>query len=136
MRITPNGPCACGSGRKYKRCCRPLHRGTAAANPEALMRSRYTAYALDLADHIVQTTDPEGPRWEADTAGWRERIRAFSRDCSFEGLEVLDSHLGPAPDRGEVHFRVTLTRAGRPAGFSERSVFVLRDGRWLYHSGR
>jgi len=100
------------------------------------MRSRYTAYALDLADHIVQTTDPEGPRWEADTAGWRERIRAFSRDCSFEGLEVLDSHLGPAPDRGEVHFRVTLTRAGRPAGFSERSVFVLRDGRWLYHSGR
>jgi SEC-C motif-containing protein len=100
------------------------------------MRSRYSAYALGLADYLLDTTHPEGPRWEADTSDWRDRVRAFCHDCSFDGLEVLTSSLGPDPDRGEVHFRVTLTRGGQPAGFSERSQFRRRDGRWLYHSGR
>jgi len=31
---------------------------------------------------------------------------------------------------------VTLIRGGQPAGYSERSQFLRRDGRWLYHSGR
>ncbi len=38
-------PCACGSGQSYARCCFPLHTGeTKARTPEAVLRSRYTAY--------------------------------------------------------------------------------------------
>ena len=38
--------CPCGSGKEYGECCEPIIKGTAlAASPEALMRSRYTAYA-------------------------------------------------------------------------------------------
>jgi SEC-C motif domain protein len=136
MKISSNAPCPCGSGIKYKRCCRPLHLGQPAATPEALMRSRYVAYALGLVDHILATTDPRGPRWEADEGAWRASVAAFTRETSFDGLDVLGSSFGPEPDRGEVHFRVRLTRGDRPAGFSERSLFLRRDGRWLYHSGR
>ena len=43
-------PCPCGSGTAYGACCGPLHDGAPAATAEALMRSRYTAFAVGDAD--------------------------------------------------------------------------------------
>ena len=34
-----------------------------------------------------------------------------------------------------MRFRAQLRQGGDDAGFVEESRFVLRDGRWLYHSG-
>ena len=48
--------CPCGKG-SYTQCCEPLHLGTAKAlTAEQLMRSRYSAFALQQIDYIVQTT--------------------------------------------------------------------------------
>lgn len=39
--------CPCGSQIEYKSCCGVYHQGARVApTPEALMRSRYTAYSL------------------------------------------------------------------------------------------
>ena len=38
-----------------------------------------TAYAIGLADYIVQTTDPTGDQWEADRDNWLDDIRVFSK---------------------------------------------------------
>ena len=39
--------CPCGSGATYGECCGPIHDGTAKAKTaEALMRARYSAYAV------------------------------------------------------------------------------------------
>ncbi|MBL4849668.1 MAG: SEC-C domain-containing protein [Planctomycetes bacterium] len=133
MKIGPNSPCPCGSGSKFKRCCRPVHQGTAAASPEALMRARFSAYATGAVDFILSTTHPEGPHFEADAAGWRASVRSFCASTEFQGLEVLEA--SESAEAGEVAFRVTLVQAGEDASFGERSTFRKVAERWLYHSG-
>jgi SEC-C motif-containing protein len=124
----PNEPCPCCSGKKYKRCCGPLHGGAPAPTPEALMRSRYAAYALGLVDYVLVTTAPDGPQANPD----RRDVEDFAARTTFAGLEVLGA--GSEGDGGWVQFRAILTQGGRDASFVEKSAFVRREGRWLYHS--
>src|SRR5690349_2007627 len=60
MLITANQLCPCGSGARYGVCCEPLHRGEPAGSAEALMRSRYCAFVLNLDDYIQSS-------WHAST---------------------------------------------------------------------
>lgn len=128
-----NALCPCGSGTKYKRCCRPLHAGAPAATPEALMRSRYCAYAIAEVDYLIATTHPDGPQFRSDTREWAAEIRSFCTSTRFEGLEVRSS--GEQGDRGEVVFFARLRHEARDASFVEHSVFVRENGRWMYYSG-
>jgi SEC-C motif domain protein len=130
---SPNDLCPCDSGRKYKKCCRRPHQGDPAPTPEALMRSRYSAYKLGLVDHLLRTTDPTGPHFEADTVRWRAEVEAFCEAASFDGLEVLEA--GAQGDQGMVDFRAQISSPEGATVMAERSLFRRVDGRWLYHSG-
>jgi SEC-C motif-containing protein len=110
-----------------------LHRGDEAQSPEALMRSRYVAYAGGLVDYLIETTDPSGPQWRANDEIWRQELIAYTEATDFTGLEVLDA--GVDLKGGFVHFAVTYRQRGEDLTFSERSRFTRVDGRWLYHSG-
>jgi SEC-C motif domain protein len=130
---SPTAPCPCGSGRTYKRCCLRFHQGQPAPTPEALMRSRYSAYAVGAVDYLIATTDPAGPQFRPDRAAWAEEIAQFCRHTRFEKLTV--EHASSHDDQGEVHFVAKLSRAGEDVSFAERSRFSRVEGRWLYHSG-
>jgi len=97
------------------------------------MRSRFSAYALELCDYIISTTHPSGPHFENDVVRWQLQLQQFTSKTHFEGLEVIDEEEGPI--QALVAFRATLSQDGHDASFSERSLFVLHEGRWLYHSG-
>lgn len=119
-----NSLCPCGSGKIYQQCCGPWHRGEPAPSPEALMRSRYTAFVQKRTDYLLET-------WHPDTC---------PADLSLEGgpewvsLEILDST--EEGSRGTVHFRAVY-RAGDGWGYlEEKSDFVREDGRWYYLSGQ
>ena len=130
------GQCPCGSGLGYGRCCGPYHRDRGLPpSAEALMRSRYAAYALGLVDYILRTTDPEGAAWEADEEAWRASVVAFSASATFTGVEILEMSPGPGEDEAQVRFRARLEQDGRDASFSEMSRFRLVEGRWLYRDG-
>lgn len=133
MAHPPNDPCPCQSGRKYKKCCGPLHAGAPAPTAEALMRSRYAAYALGLAPYLVATTHPSSPHQEPDRAAWLDEIRAFCAAMAFEGLTVRAAR--EEGDRGVVEFEARMRHDGRDATMQERSRFERVGGRWLYHSG-
>ncbi|QDV06400.1 hypothetical protein Poly30_19090 [Planctomycetes bacterium Poly30] len=133
MNWPPNEECPCHSGTKYKRCCRPLHRGSAAETPAALMRSRFSAFACGLSRHVMDTTHPDGTAFEADRAAWERSIQTFSDGIEFAGLEILSSDIDG--DEGHVSFRAMLLHAGKDASFTEHSRFLKEGGRWLYHSG-
>ena len=51
--------CPCQSGRPYDQCCGPCHRGEPAPTPEALMRARYSAYALGDAAYVQSSWHPD-----------------------------------------------------------------------------
>jgi SEC-C motif-containing protein len=70
---------------------------TAAPTAEALMRSRYTAYAKRDFDYILRTTDPQR-RYDFDhraSKEWMDR-------CTFTKLEVL--HAEEQGNKGFVEF--------------------------------
>ena len=135
MKISPNAPCPCCSGKKYKRCCRAYHLGERPASPLELMRSRYTAYALGLLDYIIATTDPLGARFNPDTPKWRADLLAFSRGTRFEKLQILDHGVKPGGLDGHVEFFATLFQGETDISFIERSVFRCEKGQWLYTDG-
>jgi SEC-C motif-containing protein len=130
MKTSPNIPCPCGSGLKYKKCCLRFHKGMHAPDALALMKSRYSAYAVGDARYIVATTHPLCPEFDEDTARWKEEILAFSRHTRFEKLEIV------AYDSGEeeafVHFKAHLSSGV----LEEKSRFVKENGRWYYREGK
>ena len=53
--------CPCSSGKSFDQCCEPIiSRTRKAATAEALMRSRYTAFATGAIDWIIDSQIPEG----------------------------------------------------------------------------
>ena len=132
-RLSANQPCPCGSGRRAKGCCGPVLDGDPAPTPEALMRSRFTAYATGAVGHLMRTCAPEGPHFSADAAAWRADLTVWCDAVTFDGLTVLAS--SEDGERGTVTFHARLHRGVEDLSFGETSRFVKRDGRWLYVDG-
>lgn len=123
--------CPCCSGRPYDQCCGPLIEGTAEApSPEALMRSRYTAYARGNFDYILATTDPQR-RYDFD----HDVAREWMRTSRFTGLKVLSA--SEDGNKGVVEFTAAFRRnGGREERHRERSAFRKQAGRWYYRPER
>jgi SEC-C motif-containing protein len=115
--------CPCGSGETYDACCGPIVRNERPADTaEELMRSRYSAYALDDVDHVFRTWHPAT---RPDDLAQLPRL-------DWRGLEILDVvDGGPGDTEGVVEFRAE--HAG--GELHERSRFVRRAGRWVYLDG-
>lgn len=118
--------CPCDRGRAYEACCGPLHDGSrVAATAVQLMRSRYAAYALGLADYVSET-------WHPST-----RPAALSLgDLEWTGLVVEATTGGSAWENdGTVRFAASYVDGGKPGVLRETSRFALLDGRWVYVNG-
>jgi SEC-C motif domain protein len=123
--------CECGLGPSTEECCgRFIFGGQKAKTPEALMRSRYTAYVLGEIDHIVKTHEPAG-RHEIDEKGARE----WSKSADWLGLEVHTAKGGEEDEVGEVEFTARYAMKGRQVNHRERATFKRIDGTWFYHDG-
>jgi len=129
-----SGSCPCGSGSPLPKCCGRLHNGSFPPSPEALMRSRYSAYAVGDVQHVLRTTHPDGPHYRTDRAVWEREVLTFCQATEFLALTVHGS--GFDPDMaGWVEFTATLRRGGADASFRERSRFRPHEGRWCYLDG-
>ncbi|MBL8491701.1 MAG: SEC-C domain-containing protein [Rhodocyclaceae bacterium] len=117
--------CPCGSGRGYDQCCGQWHRGRPAPDPESLMRSRYTAYALGLGPYILDT-------WHPSTRPGSLESETQPRP-QWIGLQVLSAH--QAGEAGSVEFVARFRVNGRAHKLHESSRFRREDGRWYYLDG-
>ena len=90
--------CPCGTGRQYKACCREyLTKEKIPNTPEALMRSRYTAYALHDAAYLQAT-------W--DVTKRPEKIDFSREKIDWLRLEITDTKKGGIKDnKGVVSFK-------------------------------
>lgn len=126
--------CPCTSSKNYKDCCRPFHEGRIPENALQLMRSRYAAFALDIPDYIIQTTHPASSQYSENTFSWKRDISSFSREFSFDRLEILD--FKEKNSIATVTFIAYLSHKGNDASFTEKSLFERYDKRWLYKEGQ
>lgn len=125
--------CPCASKALYHKCCKQYHDGTPAEDALHLMRSRFSAYVLGLADYIIDTTHQDHPEFSNDRSKWKVSIESFSRSTSFEHLTINEFVDGE--DTATVSFTAHLRQGENDASFAERSLFVKENDRWLYKSG-
>lgn len=135
--LSQSAACPCRGGepiaQTYGECCAIWHQGLQASpkyhapTPEALMRSRYSAYVLKLGDYLLSTWHGETSPGEIDFP-----------PTKWLGLEI--KHSAISGDVGVVEFvaryRDSTGRAGR---LHETSRFVRQGSdqaaRWLYIDG-
>jgi SEC-C motif-containing protein len=126
--------CPCHSGVRYAECCGPLHeKKRQAATPEALMRSRYAAFALGLGQYLVDTLCSDHPDRASDVARLTHALSRAKDTQRFMGLRIVES--GIEGDRGYVVFHARIFERGADRSFGERSRFRLEDGDWRYEGG-
>jgi SEC-C motif-containing protein len=131
--MDPDLICPCCSGKKYCDCCRIYHQGKLPKTAQALMQSRYSAYALNNIDYIVRTTHPRNSAFAQNLEAWRQEIFNFALHTDFEKLEILDAKEGK--EKATVVFIAHLKSQGEDVTFTEKSYFAKVDGKWLYVNG-
>jgi SEC-C motif domain protein len=115
--------CPCGRGLAYDECCAPAHHGQSPATAEALMRSRYSAFALDNDAYVLSSWHPETRPAEIEP----------DPHLRWTGLDVLETVGGGMfENEGVVEFRAHYRDHGKPGDLVERSRFVRLDGQWVY----
>ncbi len=92
-----------------------------APSPEALMRSRYSAYAIHNEEYLLAS-------WHAST-----RPKSIDADPSVQWirLKILDANIS----KELVEFVATFRLNGKAHKLREKSRFVFEDGKWFYLDG-
>ena len=120
--------CPCGGGQ-YSACCRPFHEGSRPAPTAlALMRSRYSAFALGLNAYLIQTWHPSSRPEQLDA-------QADLLEGKWIGLTIKgDSETG---DNAWVEFIARYKPNSGPATrLHEHSRFIREHGHWFYVDGK
>jgi SEC-C motif-containing protein len=122
--------CPCQSQLTYNECCEPfLTRVALPATPEALMRSRYTAYSQAKIDYISETMRGKAlinfsPK---DAAQWAKEVQ-------WLGLQIIKAE--PAvSNKGYVEFVARYSQGNQEQQLHEISEFEYDQGRWYYVDG-
>ena len=125
-------PCPCESKRTYDKCCEPYLLGRKVPETaELLMRSRFSAYAMNMAEYLVATTAAE-EREKLDV----DELGRYCRAVKCISLKVLETQGGKGGDEtGVVVFHAKLLINGKRMLHREKSRFVREEGRWAYLDG-
>ena len=129
--IPLESPCPCRTGTKdvisFGECCHPYLCGeTLPTTAEALMRSRYSAYAIGDLEYIKRT-------WHPDTLPVDLRLVP---DQVWIDLKITRIEAGDAADStGIVEFIAKSKRNGRARRMHEISAFSKLNNRWFYVRG-
>lgn len=113
--------CPCGSKRTYKHCCEKLHLGQPASSAEALMRSRYSSYALGLAEYLLKSWHPSTRPSQLNLDGSMQWFR----------LKILETSVCEH-QTAIVSFEARYKINGKAACQSEVSEFVFENKHWFY----
>lgn len=131
MKLPPNELCPCTSGKKYKKCCRRYHQGVSVPTPTDLVRARYSAYALELSDFIMQTTHPDNEEYDSNFDNWRVRVDAYCFRNLFLGLEIVSAE----DDKVSYRYEMATFFSEYITEVKEDCVFAKFNDEWKYLSG-
>lgn len=118
--------CYCGSGLEFANCCKRYISGESnAPSAEALMRSRYSAYAVHDANYLWETTAPKARKNHSKSA-----LLQWAKANHWVKLEIIN-----APEN-KVEFKAYyLDNKLQAHVHHEKSTFINERGRWYYLDG-
>ena len=118
--------CYCGSSNSYKECCEKfINSSQNASTAEALMRSRYSAYATQAVGYLIATTAVLQRKLliKSDILEW-------SQSNKWNKLEIIEA------TENTVEFKAYYTDSNNLSYIHhEKSTFIIEDGKWYYVDG-
>jgi SEC-C motif-containing protein len=122
--------CPCGSSFDYLTCCgQYIEQHQVPLTPEALMRSRYSAYTRANMDYIQQTMRGK-PALGFDA----NQVGKWAKKVWWLRLQVMNATM-INDTQGYVEFVATYLEGAYLHQMHERSEFVYDQGRWFYVDG-
>jgi SEC-C motif domain protein len=118
--------CYCGNHDSFQNCCELYLKGIKKPQTvEALMRSRYSAYATQNADYLVATTHISSRKFHKKSA-----ILDWSKSNQWIKLEILTS------SETTVTFNAYYLDSQLKAQIHyEHSTFIFKNESWFYVEG-
>ena len=118
--------CYCGSSTSFNECCEKfIDSSQNAPTPEALMRSRYSAYATQAIDYLISTTDFLHRQFLS-----KNEIFDWSKNNQWKKLEIIKA------TSNTVEFKAYYTDSNNISHVHyELSTFVFKDKKWYYVDG-
>ena len=118
--------CYCGSNLLFDNCCQPYISGKQKTpTAEALMRSRYAAFACGAADYLVATTHVSTRKHhkKSDILDWSKSNQWLKLEVlsSTETTVTFKAYYLDYQLKAQIHF--------------EKSTFVEENGNWFYVDG-
>ncbi|PNH08962.1 hypothetical protein TSOC_004478, partial [Tetrabaena socialis] len=122
-------------------CCAPYHRGAAAVpTAEAMLRSRYSAYAAKDPQYIADTTHPDSPEFVGSRSSYTGAVKQTMRRLDPLKLTILKEDAGASADESFITFKLNRRirdpevprNAPELDEVTERSRFERIGGRWYY----
>ena len=118
--------CFCNSQKAFQDCCEPYIKGLKKApTAEALMRSRYSAYATHQADYLVETTHVSQRALHS-----KVDILLWATANQWQKLEVIKT------SSTTVEFKAYYLDSNKKQQIHhEFSTFIQEEGVWYYVDG-
>lgn len=119
--------CPCCSNKLYAECCEPYHnKEKHAPTAEALMRSRFSAFAIPNGDYLMNTTLPAKRKFHT-----KEELHEWGEINQWIKLEIVN-----VPTINKVEFKAYyIDQDQNEQVHHELSVFQKMNDRWYYVSG-
>ncbi len=119
--------CPCGSGLTFAECCQQVHNSHAkATTAEALMRARYSAFAVRDIDFLYNTFHPTTRRFQNKHA-----IQQWAQENKWMQLNILKATF--ATVEFEAHY---LDSTMELQIHREKSTFKQQGNLWYYVDGQ
>ena len=118
--------CYCGSSSSFNECCKNfIDLSQNATTAEALMRSRYSAYATQAVDYLMATT-----AFLQRQSLSKNEILDWSKNNQWRKLEIIKV------TSNTVEFKAYYTDSNNISHVHhELSTFVFKDNKWYYIDG-
>jgi len=126
--MTTDADCPCCSGSNYSDCCLPFHNYEKfPATAEELMKSRFSAFELQLSDYLLKT-------WDEST---RPGNIDFTPGLHWNRLVINGRKKGRKKDKeGWVTFTAYYQVGAEEGSLHEKSFFRRNaGGHWQYVDG-
>lgn len=119
--------CPCCSGKSYNDCCKPYHtKEKFPPTAEALMRSRFSAFAIPNGEYLWETTSPGKRKFHN-----KKSLQEWGEINKWTKLEIVDT-----PSMNKVEFKAFyMDEDENPQVHHELSTFKTIQNRWYYVSG-
>jgi SEC-C motif-containing protein len=118
--------CYCNSDKGFENCCEPFLKSVMIPeNPEQLMRSRYSAYAIHNANYLIKTTHSLERKHYSKT-----EILEWSKSNTWIKLEVIKAYENIVEFKAFYLDHKLLAKVHH-----EKSTFKQENNIWYYVDG-